>query len=96
MVDLISITATDNEVGDSITQETPRQVFANKRSIKQSEFYQAAMTDLRPELQFDVRTIDYQAERELKWNNKSYDIIRVYTKNDEITQLICQGKSGDV
>ena len=90
-VDLVSITYTENAMGDSIEAETSRTIFANKKSIRQSEFYQAAMTDLRPELMFEVRSSDYVDESKLKFDNKTYDIIRVFSKNDEIVELTCQG-----
>ncbi|MGJ9381529.1 phage head closure protein [Salipaludibacillus sp. CF4.18] len=90
-VDFLTVTYMENDMGDSIEAETSRTVFANKKSIRQSEFYQAAMTDLRPELMFEVRSEDYEDETKLKFNNKDYDIIRVFTKNGEITELTCQG-----
>jgi SPP1 family predicted phage head-tail adaptor len=94
VVDLLSVTTTENSIGDTIETETPRQVFANKKSIRQSEFYQAAMTDLRPELMFEVRTIEYDDEPKLAYNGKKYNIIRTYSKNGEITELICSGLVG--
>lgn len=82
----------ENDIGDTIkTSGTPRQVFANQKSIRQTEFYQAQSTGLRPEIMFEVRTVEYQDESELIFNNKTYSIIRAYDKNGEITELICQG-----
>lgn len=91
VVDLLAIQATENDMGDLIETETSRTVFANKKSVTRAEFYQAAMTDLRPEIMFEVRTIEYQNEKKLKFNEKTYNIIRVFSKNDEITELVCQG-----
>lgn len=90
-VELISITTTENEMGDPVQTETPRTVFANKKSIRQSEFYQAMATDLKPEIMFEVRSDEYQGETKLRYDGKGYTIIRTYTKNDEIMELVCQG-----
>ena len=90
-VDLVSITYIENAMGDSIETETSKTIYANKKSIRQSEFYQAAMTDLRPELMFEVRSEEYDDEPKLIFNNKSYNIIRVFSKNGEIVELTCQG-----
>ncbi|TCT23389.1 SPP1 family predicted phage head-tail adaptor [Melghiribacillus thermohalophilus] len=95
VIDLITVTRTENDIGDTIEEETARQVFANKKSIRQSEFYQAMQTGLQPELMFEVRTSDYQGEKKLSYNNTTYSIIRTYTKNEEITELICSGLVGD-
>jgi SPP1 family predicted phage head-tail adaptor len=91
VVGLISVTYTENDIGDQIETETSRQVFANKKSIRQTEFYQAAQTDLRPELMFEVRTIEYEGESKLSYNNKDYTIIRTYEKDSELIELVCSG-----
>jgi len=88
---LISVTTTTNDMSDSIEGPIQKQVFANKKSIRQSEFYQAMATGLRPELMFEVKSIDYQQESKLSYNGMLYTIIRAYDKNGEITELICQG-----
>lgn len=91
VIKLISITIGENDMGDPIEITTEREIFADKQSIRQSEFYQAAATGLRPELMFIVRTIDYNQEPKLKYNDKEYTIIRTYDKDGELTELICQG-----
>ena len=91
VISLITITTTENELGDTIEVPTERQVFADKQSIRQSEFYQAAATGLRPELMFVVRSIDYNQEPKLKHGDKTYTIIRTYDKDGELTERICQG-----
>ncbi len=91
VVKLISVAVTENDMGDIIETPTEREVFADKQSIRQSEFYQAAATGLRPELMFVVRSIDYNGEPKLKYNGKEYTIIRTYDKDGELIELICQG-----
>lgn len=91
VIDLVSETYSENEMGDIISNETKRQVFTNKKSISQTEFYQAAATGLKPELKFEVRTIEYDGEPKLSFNNKTYSILRVFDKNGETTELICSG-----
>lgn len=91
IINLISVATTENDMGDPIEVPVEREVFADKQSIRQSEFYQAAATGLRPELMFVVRTVDYNNESKLKYNDKEYTIIRTYDKDGELTELICQG-----
>jgi len=91
IISLITETFTVNDMGDAIPADTKKQVYANKKSIRQSEFYQAAATGLRPELMFEVRTSDYNGQPKLEYESVTYNIIRTYDKNGEITELICQG-----
>lgn len=94
LIELTTITRTVNSVGSYSETETLKQVYANKKSIRQSEFYQAQATGLRPELMFVIRTIDYNNETRLKYNSKFYEIIRTHDKNGEFIELICQGIVG--
>lgn len=96
VVYLIAQVDGENEMGDPIMVDgDPRQVFANKRSIRQSEFYQAAMAGLRPEFMFEVRTAEYQGEPKLEYDGKEYRIIRTYDKGGETTELVCAGLVSD-
>ena len=76
-------------MGDVTESLTEKQVFANQKSIRQSEFYQAQATGLKPEIMFEVRSIDYADEERLLFDSKYYNIIRTYSKNGETIELIC-------
>ncbi|MFZ5352744.1 MAG: phage head closure protein [Bacillota bacterium] len=91
VINLISINYGENDIGDYTETETLKQVFADKQSVRQSEYYQAQAAGLRPELMFLVRSIDYNQETKLEYNDKQYSIIRTYDKDGETTELICQG-----
>jgi SPP1 family predicted phage head-tail adaptor len=90
VIDLITVTTTQNSIGDNIYTNTYSQKFANKKSVRQSEFYQAMNNGLKPSLLFEIRSIDYNNEESLRYNSKEYTIIRTYDKG-EITELICEG-----
>lgn len=92
VINLLSQTTyEENELGDQIeVPGEPRQVFANKKSIRQSEFYQAQATGLRPEIMFEVRSIEYNNEPKISFENKEYTIIRAFDKG-EMTEIVCSG-----
>lgn len=70
-----------------------REVYANKKSVRQSEFYQAASVGLKPELMFEVHSFDYNNDETLVYNDTEYTIIRVYNKG-ELTELVCSALTG--
>lgn len=88
---LIWTESSSNAMGDTVEVEKTRVVFVNKESVRQSEFYQAATTGLRPELMLEVMTVDYQDERRIEFDGAKYNIIRTYEKKNERTELVCQG-----
>ena len=91
VIELITTTESENEQGDVVSSPSFRLVFANKKSIRQTEFYQAQATGLKPELMFEIRTDEYNEETQLRFNDKTYSIIRTHDKNGEIMELICSG-----
>ena len=91
---LISTTIIEDDIGNQIEQELERKVFANSFSISQSEFYNAAVTGLRPSKSFEIYTFEYQNEEKLKHNNAVYRIIRAETKGEK-TRITCERVSAD-
>ena len=91
---LVNVTQSVNDYGDYIDSETLTPAYANKKSIRQSEFYQAFANGLRPELMFVIRNVDYNNQTKLYFNSKAYNIIRAFTKNDELIELVCEGIVG--
>lgn len=92
-IKLISVTNSANNIGDPIEAETEREVPAEEESVRQSEFYQAAATGLRPEKVFKMWSGEYNNEPKLEHNGVTYTIIRTFTsvKDKRIIELICQG-----
>lgn len=90
-IHLITCVNRTNEVGDLICDETERKVLAHMESIKQSEFYKAKAVGLKPEYVFKIRSFEFKYEEKLRYRGKVYRILRVYTRNDGITELICIG-----
>lgn len=92
VINLISVTSGTNSIGDPIKiLVESNDIFADKQSIRQSEFYQAAAVGMKPELTFVIRTCEYNDEPMLKFNLKTYNITRTYEKDSEFIELICQG-----
>jgi len=77
-----------------------RLVYCNEKSIRQSEFYQAGLLDIKPELMLEVRAEEYNAnngtsEVFLEYKNIKYVIYRTY-QNREITELYLTVKAGEL
>ena len=71
------------------SETTRRLVYCNKKSIRQSEFYQAQAQGFKPELMFEIRSEEYRGEEYLDFNKKRYRILRTYDRNGELTELVC-------
>ena len=94
IIDLVAITTAKDLDGFPVVTETKRTVFADKKSVRQSEFYQAAAQNIKLELMFDVRTVDYQGETLLEHDGQRYKVVRTYDKDGELTELVCSRLEG--
>jgi len=81
VIDLGNATPTTTH-GETIYSFTWRTAYANKRSVKQSEFYQASDVGLKPELVFEVRSSDFDNDERIRYGGVEYSITRVEGRGD--------------
>lgn len=92
---LIGETTTVDEYGDLVRTPIERPVFAEEKSVGQTEFYQAAAAGLRPEIKFVLADyLDYQGEKRLRYTpfagtEEEYTVVRTYRK-DERLEIVCR------
>lgn len=85
-----------NEYGDAEIQTNEREVFAELKSIGQSEFYQAQSTGLKPEIKFIIPDyLEYHNEKKIKYQafnedaEEEYTVIRTY-RNGNSLEIVCK------
>jgi SPP1 family predicted phage head-tail adaptor len=76
------------------TEVFSRQVFCEKKSVPQSEFFQAGQSGIKASYVLIVNFYDYQNETKVKYCDKVYHIYRTYERQDEKVELYCEVKSG--
>jgi len=97
IISLISTISGTNDMGDPIKIPHIREnIFASKKSITRVEFYQAAAAGIKPQITFEMRTIDYEDELLLGYENKTYKLIRTFEKDNDFIELICEGGVNNV
>lgn len=81
------------EYGEVIRTKDYRKVYADKQSVRQSEFYQSASVGLKPELVFVVKSVEFNNDEYVRYEDKEYTIIRTYDKG-ETTELTVSSHRG--
>lgn len=95
VIKLMKETNTVNEYGDTVQTFPERNVFAEVKSIGQSEFYQAEAVGLKPEIKFLIADFaDYQDEKCLKYTpfggtEEIYTVLRTY-RNKLNLEIVCK------
>lgn len=93
VVDLIGLTeGTDDDGFPAVVPGKPRQVFANRKSVKSSEYYAAKQSGIELSYIFEIRSADHDGEERLKYAGDSYEVERSYEKG-EFIELTCKRES---
>ena len=90
---LVAQTITTDQYGNEVAAEEETTVFCEVDSITQSEFYQAANTELNPEYKFTIFFGDYDGQPIVIYNGQRYAIYRSYRTGDNL-ELYVERKIG--
>lgn len=83
IIEFGSIKYDRNKYGQEIETVEWREVYAEVMSVSRSEFYSAAMANIRPTYVFAIADKDdYQDEKQIRYNGITYDVIRTYRGRD--------------
>lgn len=87
-----------DKYGDPIEERVLSDlIFAEKRSISQTEFYQAQTSDKKPELKFVIPDyLDYSEQSFVIHNGMRYKILKTYQTDTNELEITCYGGVRDV
>ena len=91
---LLGKTITMNQLKQEVEVDTRTEIFAQKESISQSEFYKGGEAGLKPDFRLITAIIDYNGEREVELDDKKYGIYRTYERDQDYIELYCERKGG--
>lgn len=85
-----------NEIGEPVFIEKKRQVFGIKKSVKQSEFFQAAARGFTPEIVVEINSFEYKNETICELEGQRFRIYRAYPiANSERVELYLTQLAGE-
>lgn len=87
-----------DEYGDPVCRELRTQeIFADQKSISQTEFYQAQTAGTKPEVKFTIPDyLEYAGQQYLIHRDVRYKVLRTYRKDDNELEVTCYGGVRDV
>ncbi|AFA50231.1 hypothetical protein [Acetobacterium woodii] len=88
----------ENAIGEKYEAVTFEDyVFCDQKSIRMSEFYQAATTDYKPSITLTLKQADYAGQRYIKFEDEVYTMIRTYAVDSEDIEVVLERgiKHGD-
>ena len=87
---LLSITSTQDELGQPIITEKPFMVFCSKLSITRQEFNVAGQQGHKPEMMLVVDSDTYDQEKKVDYQKKKFTIYKTFARSDGFTELYCE------
>lgn len=91
---LISVTTTQDAIGNFIASEKTFMVFCSKFSITRAEFSTAGQAGYKPDLMLVVDADAYGNEKLLEYQEKRYSIYKTFQRVDGFIELYCEVKTG--
>lgn len=95
VITLVAQTISTDQYGNEVAAEVETTVFCEVDSITQTEFYQAANTELNPEYKFTIFFGDYSGQPIVIYNGVRYAIYRTYRADDNL-ELYVERKIGAI
>lgn len=88
------------EVRDELNQveeieEYKRMAFCEKKSVPQSEFFEAGRSGIKASCVLIPNTLDYNGESKVRYKDKVYTVYRTYERADDRIELYCEVRAGD-
>lgn len=95
VIQLVALVEGQDDQGfPDIVPGEPRQVFANKKSIGSQQYFLAKQSGVELSLMFEVRSVDYDGEERVVFEDKEHEVERTFEKG-EFIELVCKRPGDD-
>ena len=91
---LVHETKAQNDIGEWVSTEVLRKVYANVTSISASEYFSASQIGLNPEIRFTMFAPDYDGELIVEYNGVRFSVYRIYRATSDKMELYVQREAG--
>lgn len=93
-ITLLSTLKTQNSFGVWVETPVRHEVFCNVDSVTRSEFFEGGRNGLNPEFRMKMFCGDYNDEKTLEYNGKTYSVYRTYQGDTDVIELYVERKGG--
>lgn len=84
-----------DEIGNPIVVETKTTILCDLKSVGRTEFYNAAVNDMKPERVFLIHSFEYNKEELVDFDGERYSVLKTYRKGFEEMELTCEKDVGN-
>lgn len=73
---LINQEKSQDSIGNIISTESEKMIYAKKNKVGSKEFYNAVAVGITPTAELQIKSSNYSGQEEVKYNNQRYSVIR--------------------
>ena len=86
VIHLIKVEVVQDDLLNEIKHEgAPRKVYANRFSVSRAEFDSAGNQGIKPDMAYQINSVDYNGELKALVDNVRYDVSRTTESGDRTT-----------
>lgn len=89
IIEIVSLDIIVDDNGFETSTEVKTEVFADKKSVRSSEFYEAQKLGYKLSVMFVIKPYEYNGQEYIYYENEKYKVERTYEKDTEKLELIC-------
>ena len=89
IIKLVTSTTAPNEVGIPVETTTSVDVYADRKSVKRTEYYAANAAGSRADVTFVVNADDYSGQMRVEHGSEKYEVTRAYQAGLGRVELTC-------
>lgn len=89
VLELVDLITSTDENGFEVNTEIKTEVFADKKSIRSSEFYESQKLGYKLSSMFVIKPYEYNNQEYIYYENQKYKVERTYEKDTENLEIVC-------
>lgn len=89
VIELVTFDTIVDNNGFEVNTELKTEVFADKKSIRSNEFYEAQKLGYKLSVMFVIKPYEYNAQEYIYYKNQKYKVERTYEKDSENIEIVC-------
>lgn len=90
VLELVNVVPQIDENGFEVKAEIRDEIFADKKSVRASENYEAQKLGYKLSAMFVVKPYEYDNQEYIYFENDKYKVERTYEKDSENLELVCR------
>lgn len=93
---LITYTLSEDDIGNQIKSPVEEERYCAETPVYSNEFYNANQQGIKIQHVLIMNIFEYANQEYVKYNDNIYKIFKIYKRSDELVELYCCERQGEL